>query len=62
MVTFWRPLADPALGANIAIAIALHNIPEGISVSVPIYYATGDRRRAMRWSMVSGLADQSARC
>ena len=57
MVTFLAALADPALGANIAIAIALHNIPEGISVSVPIYYATGDRRRAMRWSMVSGLAE-----
>jgi len=57
MVTFLAALADPALGASVAVAIALHNIPEGISVSVPIFYATGDRRRAMRWSMVSGLAE-----
>ena len=29
----------------IAVAVALHNIPEGISVSVPIYYATGNRKK-----------------
>ncbi|MFO7697355.1 MAG: zinc transporter ZupT [Anaerolineae bacterium] len=57
MVTFLAALADPKLGISIAIAIALHNIPEGISVSVPIYYATGNRRRAFGWSMLSGLAE-----
>ncbi len=57
LVTFLSALQDPALGVAIAIAIALHNIPEGISVSVPIYYATGDRRRAFVWSLVSGLAE-----
>ncbi|MHB1318195.1 MAG: zinc transporter ZupT [Anaerolineae bacterium] len=57
MVTFLAALSDPALGVSIAIAIALHNIPEGISVSVPIYYATGDRRRAFRWSALSGMAE-----
>ena len=30
----------------IVAAIALHNIPEGIAVSVPIYQATGSRRKA----------------
>jgi ZIP family zinc transporter len=57
MVTFLAALANPALGASIAIAIALHNIPEGISVSVPIFYATGNRRRAFVWSLLSGLAE-----
>jgi len=57
MVTFLAALADPALGASVAVAIALHNIPEGISVSVPIFYATGDRRRALIWSLLSGLAE-----
>jgi ZIP family zinc transporter len=57
MVTFLAALQDPRLGISIAIAIALHNIPEGISVSVPMYYATGNRRRAFRWSMLSGLAE-----
>ena len=31
----------------IAIAIALHNIPEGISVSVPIFGATDDRKKGV---------------
>ncbi len=26
-----------------AVAIAMHNIPEGICVAMPIYYATGSR-------------------
>jgi ZIP family zinc transporter len=39
------------------VAIALHNIPEGISVSVPIFYATGNRKRAFTYSLLSGLAE-----
>ena len=45
------------LGVAIAVAIALHNIPEGISVSVPIFYATGDRRKAFLYSTLSGLSE-----
>jgi ZIP family zinc transporter len=41
----------------VAIAIALHNIPEGISVSVPISEATGNRRRAFVYSFLAGLAE-----
>lgn len=41
----------------IAVAIAIHNIPEGIAVSVPIYYATGSRKKAFGWSFLSGLAE-----
>ena len=57
LVTFLAALEDPALGAAIAIAIALHNIPEGISVAVPIFYATGSRRKAFAYSVLSGLAE-----
>ena len=35
----------------------VHNIPEGISVSVPIYYATGDRKKAFIYSFLSGVAE-----
>jgi len=41
----------------ITIAIAIHNIPEGIAVSVPIYYATGNKRKAFWLSFLSGLAE-----
>ena len=57
MAMFLAALEDPHAGVAIAIAIALHNIPEGISVSVPIYYATGQRRRAFALSFLSGLAE-----
>ena len=57
LATFLAALQDPSVGAAIAIAIALHNIPEGISVSVPIFYATGDRRKAFIYSFLSGLAE-----
>jgi len=57
LATFLAALQDPSLGIPIAIAIALHNIPEGISVSVPIFYATGNRKKAFAWSFLSGLAE-----
>jgi ZIP family zinc transporter len=57
LATFLAALHDPGLGVAIAVAIALHNIPEGVSVSVPIYYATGDRRKAFLYSALSGLAE-----
>lgn len=57
LATFLAALEDPTLGIAIAVAIALHNIPEGISVSVPIYYATGSRKKAFCYSLVSGLAE-----
>lgn len=57
LATFLAALEDPALGIPIAVAIALHNIPEGISVSVPIFYATGNRKKAFIYSFLSGLAE-----
>jgi ZIP family zinc transporter len=57
LATFLAALHDPTLGMAIAVAIALHNIPEGISVSVPIFYATGNRRKAFLYSLLSGLAE-----
>jgi len=57
VVTFLAALQDPRLGVAIGVAIAIHNIPEGISVSVPIFYATGNRRRAFTLSFLSGLSE-----
>ena len=57
LATFLAALDDPSVGLAIAIAIALHNIPEGISVSVPIFYATGNRRKAFVYSLLSGMAE-----
>jgi len=57
MATFTAALTDLSLGIPIAVAIAIHNIPEGIAVSVPIYYATGNRKKAFWYSFTSGLAE-----
>lgn len=57
LATFIAALSDPNLGIAIAIAVAIHNIPEGIAVSVPVYYATGSRKRAFWLSFASGLAE-----
>lgn len=57
LATFLAALQDPSVGLAIAIAIALHNIPEGISVSVPIYYASGSRKKAFIYSTLSGWAE-----
>ena len=57
IATFTAAVKDPSLGVAIAIAIAIHNIPEGIAVSVPIYYATGNRRKAFWLSLFSGLSE-----
>jgi ZIP family zinc transporter len=57
LATFLAALESPGLGVAIAVAIALHNIPEGISVSVPIFYATGSRRKAFLYSALSGLSE-----
>ncbi len=57
LATFTAALTDPELGIAIAVAIAIHNIPEGIAVSVPIYYATGSRKKAFWYSFLSGLAE-----
>lgn len=57
LATFIAALQDPSLGVPIAVAIAIHNIPEGIGVSIPIYYATGSRKKAFIYSFLSGLAE-----
>jgi len=57
LATFASALKDVSIGIPIAVAIAIHNIPEGIAVSVPIFYATGNRKKAFIYSFLSGLSE-----
>ncbi|WP_342471025.1 zinc transporter ZupT [Ureibacillus sp. FSL K6-3587] len=57
IATFMSAIHDPSVGIAIAIAIAIHNIPEGIAVAIPIFYATGKRKKAFKLSFFSGLAE-----
>jgi len=55
LVTFMGAVYDPALGVGIAIAVGIHNIPLGIAISVPIYYSTGSKLKAILLATASGL-------
>ena len=57
LATFASALIDLDVALPIMIAIAIHNIPEGIAVSIPIYHATGSRKRAFWLSFASGMAE-----
>jgi ZIP family zinc transporter len=57
LATFIAGLSDAGIAYPIAFAIAIHNIPEGIAVSVPVYFATGSRKKAFILSFLSGLAE-----
>ena len=57
LATFISALQEPSVAIPIVVAIAIHNIPEGIAVSVPIYYATGSRKKAFIYSFLSGLSE-----
>ncbi|MCU9667675.1 zinc transporter ZupT, partial [Escherichia coli] len=42
---------------GIDLAVALQNIPEGLTVACPVYAATGSKRNAILWAGISGLAE-----
>ena len=45
------------VGMMSAIAITLHNIPEGIAVAIPIYYATKSKSKSLLYATLSGLTE-----
>lgn len=57
LATFAVSLSDINVALPIVLAIALHNIPEGVAVAVPIHQATGNRWKALLYSILSGLAE-----
>jgi ZIP family zinc transporter len=57
MATFIGTLTEIELGILLTIAITLHNIPEGIAVAVPIYASTLNKKKAFKWSFISGMSE-----
>lgn len=57
IATFMASNANMKLGISLAIAIAFHNIPEGISISIPIYYSTNSRLKAVGYTFLSGMSE-----
>jgi ZIP family zinc transporter len=57
LATFASSMMDETLGISIAVAIAIHNIPEGLAVAAPVYAATGSKKKAFGWAMLSGVSE-----
>ena len=57
LATFVSAMQEPSLAIPTVVAIAIHNIPEGIAVSVPVFYATGSKKKALLYSFASGLSE-----
>ena len=57
IATFLASNNNPKLGISLAIAIAMHNIPEGISISVPIYYSTLSKKKAIFYTFISAMSE-----
>ena len=55
LATFFATLENPAVGMPLALAIA--NIPEGISIAAPVYFATRNRKKTVLACLASGLAE-----
>jgi ZIP family zinc transporter len=46
LATVFATLDNPVIGAPLAVAIAIHNSPESISIAIPGYDATGSKAKA----------------
>lgn len=57
IATFLAGTTNTSLGISLTVAIALHNIPEGISISIPIYYATKNKGKAIFYTFLSGISE-----
>lgn len=57
IATFLSSYINVELGLKLSLAIMLHNIPEGLCIAIPIYYATKDRNKAIKYTLISGLSE-----
>ena len=57
LTTFVSALQGMKIAIPVVVAIIIHNIPAGISISSPIYHATGSRMKAIKYSFLSGVAE-----
>ena len=57
ILTFSTTTTNISLGLTLALSIMFHNIPEGLSISIPIYYSTNSRRKAVFYTAISGFSE-----
>ena len=57
IIVFTSSIASQKLGLKLALSIGAHNLPEGICIALPIYYSTGNRKKAFIYTFISGIAE-----
>src|SRR4030042_2159270 len=57
IAVFLSSFTSTRLGILLAISMAIHNIPEGIAVATPIYQATKNKGKAIKYAFISGMAE-----
>ena len=57
IVTFFTTLSNQTLGIKLGLAIMAHNIPEGISIAIPIYYGTNSRGKTFIYTLIAGSSE-----
>lgn len=57
IIVFISAYTNIKIGIKMCIAIMLHNIPEGIAISVPLYYGGKDTKSAIKYTLLSGIAE-----
>ncbi|KAL4160172.1 hypothetical protein PRNP1_000743 [Phytophthora ramorum] len=56
LALFVSSLSGLRSGVVLSIGIILHNFPEGVAIAAPVYYATGSKMEAFKWTALSGIA------
>ena len=57
ILTFITSSYDKKMGISLAVAICMHNIPEGIAISIPIYYSTNSKIKAILYTFIASLSE-----
>ncbi|GMF19832.1 unnamed protein product [Phytophthora fragariaefolia] len=56
LALFVSSLSGLRSGIVLSIGIIMHNFPEGVAIAAPVYYATGSKMEAFKWTALSGIA------
>jgi ZIP family zinc transporter len=41
----------------LGLAIAIHNIPEGLAIAVPVFHATKSKKKALAYTFLAGIVE-----
>lgn len=57
IITSISSIKSLKFGLKMCFLIMIHNIPEGIAISLPIYYATNNKKKALKYTIISGAGE-----